>query len=287
MSRMQLIKVLLMTIIVVIVCSLVNGCDKSNTTGKGVKIPMKTYYIGRFSIAVPVEMKLEERRSELAYVEIKEAVWPKDVIHEQEHIAEWNNFMAEVKKLKPPKGKNNVIIKMQDFPGIGQWAKGVYYYYDDFSDYDGRWALLVDSGPIGVWLRGNSVVDKENVNHYLENNIQTSGKSYTISMIRSSNHTQKDTGSISNMVQLTFRIDAQEKSYARFEGHPFNLVLDIKMEMDIGYYRETMGLIEGTKGMIDDASREPGISFSIVRLCKREVAGMKGEESILRASDRW
>jgi hypothetical protein len=246
---------------------------------------MKTYYIGRFSLAVPAEMTMDERRSVLRFAEIKEIVWSKDVTHEQARETEWNRFMLDIKKLEPPKGKNNAIIRMKDFSGIGQWAKGVYYFYDDFSDYDGRWALLVDIGPAGVWFRGNSVVEKEDVNHYLEQNIEASAKAYIYSDLKLPKTLPIGDWFYLERGAINRPYRSQEESYASFEGHQLNLNISIKMEMDGDHYRETMGLIEGTKGMIDDASREPGISFSIVRLGKREVAGMKGEESILRASD--
>jgi len=247
---------------------------------------MTTYYIGRFSIAVPLEMKLDNFTSELAYAQVDEIVWSKKVSNEQARILEWDNFMAEINKLKPPKGKNNVIIRIGDFKEVGRWARGVYYYYDNFNDFDGKWALLVDAGPAGVWFKGNSVVDKENVNHYLEQNIETSGKSYTcfdrdnLKMLPQGDWFYLKYGAIN------LPYDEQEESYARFEGHPLNLVLELKMEMDVGHYRETVSLIEKTKELLDEAALMPGISASKIRLGKREVAGMKGEESILRMSEK-
>jgi hypothetical protein len=281
---MQQVNTLLMTIVMLASCYFVQGCDK--TTNKiGVNIPMDTYYIGRFSIEVPAVMTLDERSSELSYAKIEEVIWPKNVGQEQARTTEWNKFLEEINKLTPPEGKEKVIIRMHDFNGVGQWAKGVYYYYSDFRAYDGRWSLLVDAGPVGIWIKGNSVVEKENVNHYLENNIKTSGKSYTYIEKSKLKFLPKGDWFYLEHGAINLPYEEQEESYASFKGHALNLNLSIKMQMDIGHYRETMGLIEGTKGMIDDASREPGISFSIVRLGKREVAGMKGEESILRASD--
>jgi hypothetical protein len=205
--------------------------------------------------------------------------------HEQAKTAEWDRFMTMLNKLKPPKGKNNVIIKVRDFPGIGQWAKGVYYYYDDFSDYDGRWALLVDTGHIGVWFRGNSVVEKEKLNHYLETNIETSGKSYTFFAGQRPNVSPKGDWFYLEHGAINLPYEEQEESSARFEGHPLNLAFDIKMEMDIGHYREKMGLIEKTTEMLAASVLQSGGSMSKIRLRRREVAGMKGEESILRIVD--
>jgi hypothetical protein len=286
MPGLQRINVLLMICFTFAACSVVQGCDKTTNAEKGANIPMKIHYIGRFSIAVPVEMKLEKSTSELAYVKIDEIVWPKNVSHEQARIVEWNNFMEVIKKLDPPKGKNEVIIKSKDFPGVGQWAKGIYYYYADFRPYDGKWALLMDAGPVGVWLKGNSVVDKENVNHYLEQNIETSGKSYKyVEWEKQIRLPQGDFFYLEHGA-ISLPYEEQEESYARFKSQHLDMVLEIKMEMDIGHYRESMGLIEKTKSLLTEAALEPGISMSKIRLDNREVAGMKGEESILRESEK-
>jgi hypothetical protein len=69
----QPFKVIFMTMLVVTACSLFNGCDKTTITGEGANIPMKTYFIGRFSVELPSEMKQEERSSELAYTKIEDS----------------------------------------------------------------------------------------------------------------------------------------------------------------------------------------------------------------------
>jgi hypothetical protein len=284
-SDLKWIKPVLVPLFILLTCPVVQGCDKTANAEKGVNIPMETYYIGRFSLAVPVEMKLAVRTSELSFADIKEVIWDKNVGHEQARITEWNKFIRVINTLNPPEGKDTAIIKMRDFTGVGQWAKGVYYYYDDFSDYDGRWVLLVDTGPVGVWFKGNSVVEKENVNHYLENNIKTSGNSYTNIEDSKLKSLPKGHWFFLKHGAINLPYNEQEESYASFKGHPLNLVLEIKMEMDFRYERETMGLIEKTKGMLAAAAFETGGSMSKIRLAKREVAGMKGEESILRISE--
>jgi hypothetical protein len=229
-------------------------------------------------------MKRDECTSKFRHVEIEETVWPMDVGHEQARYAEWDKFMTKIKKLPPPDGTDKVIIRVQDFPGVGQWAKGAFYHRDGDAADEATWSLLLDTGTVGVLFKGRSVlVEKENKSHLMLNNINNLCESYHNTDTNASNPMENSFYLQHGMINLPY--SWQEESYASFKGHALNLNLSIKMQMDIGHYRETMGLIEGTKGMIDDASREPGISFSIVRLGKREVAGMKGEESILRASD--
>jgi len=281
------IKPVVALLLILLPCPIIQGCDKTTITGKGANIPMQTYYIGRFSIAVPVEMKVATRGSTFRYAEITEILWPKIESNEQTRTAEWNNLMAEIRKLTPPYGKNKVIIRAQDFPGVGKWAKGVYYYYDKFDNYDGRWALLMDAGPVGVWFKGESIVEKEIVGKLLERNIEASGKTYTYI----ERHLQKSKALPQGdwfylgygAINRPYR--SQEESHTRFASHRLNLVMTVDMKMDFRHKIETMGLIEKTRGMLAAAALETGGSMSKIRLSKREVAGMNGEESILRITE--
>ena len=281
----KILKYFLLINFIILVCPIVQGCDKKTNTRKGENIQMERHYIGRFSIAVPTEMKVATRGSTFRFAEITETLWAKDKSHEQTRTAEWNNLMAEIRKLTPPNGKDNVIIRAQDFPGVGQWAKGVYYYYDQYADIDGRWALLVDTGHVGVWLKGDSVVERENVSHKLSNNINNSGKSYIFIEPKTNKALPMGDWFYLEHGAINLPYEEQEESYVRFEGHSLDFKLAVRMEMDIDNKIETMGLIEKSKAMLTAASLMTGGSMSKIRLAKREVAGMKGEESILRISE--
>lgn len=117
------------------------------------------------------------------------------------------------------------------------------------------------------------------------NNIQSSAKSYDHLDQASRIEPQHGDSFYLEHGVINRPYRSQEESYARFEGHSLDLIIDIKMEMDVGYYRETEGLIEKTKEMLTAAAMLPGGSISKIRLAKREVAGMKGEESILRITE--
>lgn len=76
-----------------------------------------------------------------------------------------------------------------------------------------------------------------------------------------------------------------EQTIARFERHDPDISLLVEMEMDIRHEIETMGLIKKTHGLLAAALITPGGSVSEVRLRKREVAGMHGEEAILKVRE--
>ena len=88
----------LVFLFIILIAGIVQGCDEKTTTSKGANKSMETYYIGRFSIAVPIEMELKLRSSKLRNVAIKEILWPINIPSEQARIAEWDRFMAEIKK---------------------------------------------------------------------------------------------------------------------------------------------------------------------------------------------
>jgi hypothetical protein len=246
----------------------------------------KTFYIGRFSLEVPVEMNLAVRTAALRYVEINEVVTHKEINHEQARAAEWTNFMADVNKLTPPIRSNKVILRMQEYPGIGQWSKGLFYHKEGDAADEATWSLLVDTGVVILWLKGDStMVDDENSTYRMANNISKIGKNYKVLDMISLKEMQQCNCFYLQHGLINLPYLEQEESYVRFEGHPLSLVLEIKTEMDIGYNRETMGLIDRTRGMLAAAAFETGGSMSKLRLAKREVAGMKGEESILRISE--
>jgi hypothetical protein len=273
-----LIKTVLLISILVIVGT-AHGWGNKSTTKKGANKSMETYHIGRFSFRLPKEMKLMSRSHKLREEEINEITWPAEISHEKAREAEWNKFMSKIKTLTPPKGKDSVIIRMRDISGVGKWTKAVFYY-----DYFGRprtatWALLMDAGPVGVWIKDNppGLVEDENKTNNAINNISNIGKSYhlmdSISQKPISDWFYLKYGAI-NLPYLW-----QESSDVRFEEHPLNLTLRIRMNET--YSVEKAGLIEKTIDAIVSGYAN-GVQIKKIRSHKRTVAGLNGEEEVLR-----
>jgi hypothetical protein len=271
---------------ILMACPFVQGCDKTANAEKGAKIPMQTYYIGRFSIAVPDKLELKIRSSKLGYVDIKEVVWQKNTNTEQARTAEWDRFMAEIKKITPPEGTDKVIIRTNNFPGIGKWVKGIFFHDENNSSRLGIWSLLMDAGQVGVWLKGDpSIVIKENVNHKMARNIEEIAKVYQPPETVKTSCKQPNNCFYLQHGAIDMPYLEQEESIARFEGHPLITKLLIEMEMDFNHEIELMGLIKKTRGLLAAALITPGGSISKVRLGKREVAGMPGEEAVLKVRE--
>jgi len=253
---------------------------------KGAKKTMQTYYLGRFSLAIPALMEQKIRSSKLRYTEIKEMEWPKDANSQQSRAAEWERFTTEVKNLPPPKGKDRVIIKTYDFPAIGRWAKGIFYYKDRFDREAARWSLLMDAETIGLWLLGDpSITEKEIVNGKMVRNIGNIAKAYQALNLKNLKGQQPVNRFYLQHGAIDLPYSEQEESVARFEGHPLKLTLLIEMETDFTKEIETVGLITGTRAMLAAALITPGGGISKIRLRHREVAGMPGEEAVLRVKE--
>jgi hypothetical protein len=283
-SDQKWIKPVLVLLFIILTCPNVQGCDKTTNTGKGANIPMKTYYIGRFSIAVPAEMHEEEgsRSHHLRRVEIDEIEWPEGINHEKAREVEWNNFTAEIKKLTPLEGKLTVIIKTQDFPDVGKWASGIFYHNLNDGNEEGTWKVLVDSGQTAVWFTGIPVlVEKENKSSLMINNIKNIGNSYHAL----NSATKKPKGDWFYLKHGAVNLPYlwQEKSYVRFEGHPLDL--KIELEMHETYTVEKEGLIEKTIDAIATGYAS-GVKIKKIRSHKRTVADLNGEEEVLRMTEK-
>ena len=274
----------LVFLFIILIAGIVQGCDEKTTTSKGANKSMETYYIGRFSIAVPGEMKEAQgsRSHQLRRVEIDEIVWPEVINHEKARELEWNNFMAEINKLTPPEGKFKNIIKAQDFPGVGKWANGIFYHNINDSNEEGSWKLLMDSGQTAVWFKGIPVlVEKENKSNLMVENIKNIGKSYRVL----DSTTSKPKGDWFYLKHGAINLPYlwQEKSYIRFEGHPLNIKIEV--EMHETYTVEKAGLIEKTIDAITTGYAS-GVKMKKIRSQKRTVADLNGEEEVLRMTEK-
>ncbi|HBG04890.1 MAG: hypothetical protein A2075_01825 [Geobacteraceae bacterium GWC2_58_44] len=253
---------------------------------KGAREAMQTYYLGRFSIAVPALMKQKIRSSKLRYADIQEMEWPQSLNPEQARKAEWDRFMAEVKKLPPPDGKDRVIIKVHEFPAVGKWAKGIFYYNDSFDRHGARWSLLMDAGPVGLWLKTDDIVVEKEIEHSKTiPNYENIAKAFQPLDLHNLKGRQPGNRFYLEHGAINLPYAGQEESIARFEGHPLKLTLLIEMETDFTKEIETMSLIKGTRAMLAVALISPGGGISKIRLREREVAGMPGEEAVLRVRE--
>ena len=130
-----------------------------------------------------------------------------------------------------------------------------------------------------------SLVDKEISDPKMLPNIQRITKAYQLLDLRNLKGLQSDNRFYLQHGAINLPYSEEEESIARFEGHPLKLTLLIEMYMDFTKDIEDVSLINGTRAMLAAALITPGGGISKIRLRKREVAGMPGEEAVLRVRE--
>lgn len=277
----KLFVILVLVPLLLLACHNSEGKEKKKPAARGVNPAMQTYYMGRFAIDVPVEMKKENQVQTIRYCQIEEFSWPEGVPRAQARQQIWEKRIKEIKGMRLPEGVNNAIIETQDFGGLGDWAKGIFYYGDPSTNEEGRWDLLLDAGRIGVWIKlGNGYISAKQI---LTNNITNVAKSYKAvpakdleSSISKGNWFFTEHGAV-NLPYLE-----QEEVYARFAGHPLDLKLEIETHETQSVEKD--GLIDKTRAAIE-SGYAAGVEIKKIRSHKRTVAGLAGEEQIVTLDD--
>ena len=243
---------------------------KNNPKDKGVNHAMKTYYMGRFALDVPVEMTQAVQAQTIRYAEIKEFQWPEGLPREKARTEYWNSRLSEIKQLKKPDNIKDVILQERSFTNLGQWSKGVMYYGDYIITQRHFWSVIADYGKFGICLKLYGTNDKlllDNLtnilSHYQQPVNQSNEPFYLIN------------GAI-NLPYLE-----QEKTYSRFEGHALNLKLEV--EMNETHKVEKLGVAERLAASIA-INFAPGVDVEKIRSRSRTAAGLKGEELVMRMS---
>lgn len=280
--RRAVLFLLITPIITLLACTSSEGTQKKGThtaTDKGVP-RMTTYPIGRFAIDVPAEMKLVHQWQRLRYAEIEEFAWPGSVPRAQARDEAWKRRLAEIGKLTPPKGKERVIIETREFPGLGDWARGVFYYGANWADDEGYWLIFADSGTSGVWLTYHGLTDakQEMLTWLLEIARSYQSRRFGDLKLPPGNWFYTERGAI-NLPYLE-----QETAAARFEGHPLEVKLVIKTVETRKIEPEGHGLL-GRLGALLATRFAGNVEIEKIRTGKRMVAAMPGEETILRADE--
>ena len=232
---------------------------------------MKTYYMGRFAIDLPAEFQLEIQSQKIRYAEVSDFKWKeRDRAKERESL--WAQKIGEIKKLKLPKGRKQIIIEEKSLKGIGNWTKAVEYYGDQYAPNCVYWKILVDYGNVGIWL----TLDGEDNNLSIRNftNILTHYQYGFDNLTKDSfclNH---------GRIELPYL--EQEDTYARFAG-PTDMKLEI--EMNETYKVEETGLLDRFAASLA-SSLAIGVDVDKIRTVRRTVAGLPGDEIIARGTDR-
>ena len=240
---------------------------------------MQEYHIGRFAVKVPAGMTLDHQGTRLTFREIEEVVWPQDQDVEKAREAIWQARLAEIAQKKPPKDKEKVIIETRDLSTEQRLMKAVLYYGSDYYTDNVYWDVLVDGGSVGAWIKDSGVEDatKEILQYSLE-----VAKAYRIPPPNT------PTAALENGCYLQHGVIAlpyleDEKAFARFRHRPLGLWFKVRTtSMDV---IEEVGLLDRFKALLFSDFAE-GVKIKKLRTGKRTVAGLKGEETIMKTVEK-
>ena len=245
--------------------------NRSNT-------PVTIYRLGRFSIDIPTNIKQVIVKYVVYYAEIDEVLWKDKNNHVLERTKEWNTRLEIIKKMTLPEDIDEIIIGERDFTQNGIWSKGIAYRGDPMFKQVTTWDILIDAGHIGVWVHIDGTDDNKDKLIEAINDI--------VGSYRPSVNKLSDKATVVSQPRFYLQYGAldlpfkyKERVYTRFEGHPLDQYLKIKVEMNVVDEIEETNLIQRLSiALVGNFA--PGISIDEIRSEQREVAGLKGEEVI-------
>jgi len=274
----------------IFLCIMIFGCvgsegrDKNNLHNKtqGAIATMEKYYIGRYSLLVPVGLVLDGHSARLREVQIIEFKWPNSSNRDISRINLWNEKLSEISNLRKPDDIKNIVIEQRTLPSTGQWSKAVYYYGNHAQNDEGFWDILVDSGETGIWLKYDGLVNAKE--EMLEWVLEVARAYQPLNEEKHLKNASDSQFCLKNGV-INISYKQQESTYARFEGHPFDLKLEIEMTDTHTDEPKDEGLLARIAAVIA-TGYATGVDIDRIRSHKRKVAGLDGEEEVDRMADR-
>lgn len=175
-----------------------------------------------------------------------------------------------------PSVKASSLIETRDIPNTGRWSKALLFYPDPDITRVGDWEVLVDYGARGAWFKYHGKVDaREKMLEW----VLDIARAYK--PINPAAPLPKENGFYLEHGYIALPYRSREETYARFEGHPLELKLEFKTTA-VHKVSES-GLVDRLAASLA-MNFAPGVDIDKIRSGKRNVAGIAGEEVILRGT---
>ena len=250
-----------------------SSTKNNNHSDKGETQAMKTYYMGRFALDVPVEMKQAVQAQSLRGTEVKDFIWP---VNDERGLARgqaWQSRIDSIKQIKLPRKIKKHVIEEEQFNIDGRWSKSILFYGNYIFDDEGEWNMLLDAGSSGLWLSYDGMLKGK---REMIDWVSAIASKYQPIQAKVHNLPKGDWFYLLHgAINLPYK--CQEKTYSRFEGH----LLDLKLEVDMNetHQVEELGLAERLASSIV-TRYAPGVDVDRIRSRSRTAAGLKGEELV-------
>lgn len=240
---------------------------------------MARHCIGRFCLDVPASMARSADAYKVQGVSLEEVSWAPAAKEPWEQ--EWRRRLGAIEALESkreePTDAQGAILELRMFkPGA---LKGAYYCATELREL-GTWGALLNAGSGGLWLQIDS--DPE----HKEEGAQRVGDlaaGYRVADPKVPLPVPGKDGFYLRQGSLALPFKLAEEAHARFSGHP--LKLDLSVTIETTFAADRRGLMQRFASALEKSGASLSGAAIPVRNKKREVAGLSGEEMILKTSE--
>lgn len=258
-----------------------NAADKPRIPMNDNNDPMITHHIGRFMIQVPQSMKIEHSSASMRTCEIEELQWPSSANHDSARQTLWKTRVQEIERKTPPPSEKKAITEIRPLSSEDRWTQAVSYFGDSMTNRRIFWDVLLDAGTVALLITADGRTElKERI--LLEEPLDIA---HAYHPIYPATLLPKEGVFYLEHGYIALSYASQERTYTRFEGHPFGLKLEIETNETHEDEPPDEGLL-GRLAAVLVTGFAAGVDIEKIRTGKREVGGLKGEETILRAKTK-
>ena len=267
------------------ILALFTACNQNNgkTAMAKTKEQTITYGVGRFVISIPVSMQYRGGTYSLRGRNIEEVVWPdKDADKAAEHA--WEKRIEEIKSLPSPEGVDSALIEVKEIEDNRKWCKAALYFNEPIDPDYGALDVLLNSGMTGVWIKAkDKKITAKSIVYEIATEIAKAYRPPTQRLGKAAVLMNLDAFYLEHgAIDLPF--EYKESVDIGFKGHKLDDKLELSIETYVVQEIQQTGLIDRLSAAIA-AKFSPGVKVEKIRTKKRKVAGLEGEEVIIRGTE--
>ena len=244
--------------------------------------PTRTYGGGRFVVDIPAAMTFAGGYSMRTFA-LKETVW--DTNHAQEQPKNlWNETIAEIQKLPPPEGIPNALLETKQIDDIGNGLRFAFSHKDELRPKRGYLDALLITDTTGLWITGFGKATGKDFMYRKSTDIARAYRAPEKRFDRVDVMEGRDAFYLRyGAVDLPF--EYKESVDIVFRKYPLDKQLVLTINTRVVDKVNPVGMLEGLAVALA-ANIAPGVEVEKIRTRKRTVAGLVGEEMILKATER-
>jgi hypothetical protein len=250
--------------------------------------PTITYGAGRFVVDIPAAMSFAGGYH-LRNRKIEEVVW-RDTDTEKAAEQAWNKRLTEIEAMPPPQGVVKALIETIDFPDIQKWCKAVFYYGDPLDTklpgipLKGYLDILCHTGCTGLWITSYGKSSAKDFMYSKSTDVARAYRAPAKRFDRAEVIDGRDAFYLRyGAVDLPF--EYKESVDIVFRKHPLDKQLVLTINTRVVDKVNPVGMLEGLAAALA-SNIAPGVEVDKIRTRKRRVAGLAGEEMILKGTER-